>query len=149
MTNILIREAKESDLPIIEKLMIELIEALSNTEDIDIQHVVNNCKNLLKDNNSYFLVAEIKGIVTGFINFTTRKTILHQDLSGLIDELVVTKEFRDKGIGQQLVLDAIKRCRQLGCCEIEVTTEKTNTKAKEFYKKCGFKGRGLFFEMDL
>jgi N-acetylglutamate synthase-like GNAT family acetyltransferase len=149
MINILTREAEESDLPIIDKLMTELIEVLDNTEDINIRQVVNNCKNLLKDETSYFLVSEIEGTVTGFINFTTRQTILHQDLSGLIDELVVTKEFRGKGVGNQLLLAAIRKCRQLGCREVEVSTEKTNTKAREFYKKCGFEERGLLFELDL
>ena len=149
MTDILTREAEESDLPIIEKLMTELIEVLDKTKDINIRQVVNNCKNLLKDETSYLLVAEIEGAVTGFINFTTRQTILHQDLSGLIDELVVAKEFRGKGVGNQLLLAAIRRCRQLGCREVEVSTEKTNTKAREFYKKCGFEERGLLFELDL
>jgi ribosomal protein S18 acetylase RimI-like enzyme len=149
MTNILTRETEESDLPIIEKLMTELIEVLDNTKDINIRQVVNNCKNLLKDETSYLLVAEIEGTVTGFINFTTRQTILHQDLSGLIDELVVAKEFRGKGVGNQLLLAAIRKCRQLGCREVEVSTEKTNTKAREFYKKCGFEERGLLFELDL
>jgi N-acetylglutamate synthase-like GNAT family acetyltransferase len=149
MIDILTREAEESDLPIIDKLMTELIEVLDNTEDINIRQVVNNCKNLLKDETSYFLVSEIEGTVTGFINFTTRQTILHQDLSGLIDELVVTKEFRGKGVGNQLLLAAIRKCRQLGCREVEVSTEKTNTKAREFYKKCGFEERGLLFELDL
>jgi ribosomal protein S18 acetylase RimI-like enzyme len=149
MTDILTREAEESDLPIIEKLMTELIEVLDNTKDINIRQVVNNCKNLLKDETSYLLVAEIEGTVTGFINFTTRQTILHQDLSGLIDELVVAKEFRGKGVGNQLLLAAIRKCRQLGCREVEVSTEKTNTKAREFYKKCGFEERGLLFELDL
>jgi ribosomal protein S18 acetylase RimI-like enzyme len=149
MTDILTREAEESDLPIIEKLMTELIEVLDNTKDINIRQVVNNCKNLLKDETSYLLVAEIEETVTGFINFTTRQTILHQDLSGLIDELVVAKEFRGKGVGNQLLLAAIRKCRQLGCREVEVSTEKTNTKAREFYKKCGFEERGLLFELDL
>ncbi|VVB61659.1 Acetyltransferase YpeA [uncultured archaeon] len=149
MTDILTREAEESDLPIIEKLMTELIEVLDNTEDINIRQVVNNCKNLLKDETSYFLVAEIEGAVIGFINFTIRQTILHQNLSGLIDELVVDKEFRGKGAGNQLLVAAIRKCRRLGCCEVEVSTEKINTKAREFYKKCGFEERGLLFELDL
>jgi GNAT superfamily N-acetyltransferase len=149
MTKILIREAKESDLLTIGKLTLELIEAMGNTEGIDIQLIAENCRNLLNEVNSHILVAEIEGVVAGFVNFTTRKTILHCSFSGLIDELIVAKSYRGKGIGKQLLLSAIKKNRQLGCCEVEVSTEKTNIKAREFYRQCGFAERGVLFEIDL
>jgi len=149
MNNILIRKAKESDIPAIEKLMTELIETMDDTEGISIQLVPENCRNLLSNANSHFLVAEIEGIIVGFINFTTRKTVLHRGPSGLIDELVVTKSHRNKGIGKQLLSAVIKKCKQLGCCELEVSTEIANTKAREFYKRCGFEERGILLEMDL
>ena len=149
MSEILIREAKESDLLTIGKLTLELIETMGNTEGIDIQLIAENCRNLFSEANSYILVAEIEGIIVGFVNFTTRKTILHRGLSGLIDELIVAKSYRGKGIGKQLLSNAIKKSRQLGCCEVEVSTEKTNTKAREFYRQYGFIERGVFFEMDL
>ena len=149
MIEILIREAKESNLLTIGKLTLELIEAMSDTEGIDIKLIAENCRNLLSEDNSYILVAEIEGIVVGFVNFTTRKTILHRGLSGLIDELTIAKNYRGKGIGRQLLSSAIEKSRQLGCCEVEVSTEKTNIKAREFYRQCGFTERGVLFEIDL
>ncbi|MCK4240995.1 MAG: GNAT family N-acetyltransferase, partial [Candidatus Atribacteria bacterium] len=120
-----------------------------DTEGIDIKLIAENCRNLLSEDNSYILVAEIEGIIVGFINFTTRKTILHRGLSGLIDELIIAKSHRGKGIGKQLLSGAIEKSRQLGCCEVEVSTEKTNVKAREFYRQCGFIERGVLFEIDL
>jgi len=149
MTEILIREAKESDLLTIVKLTLELIEAMGDTEGIDIKLIAENCRNLLSEANSYILVAEKKGVVVGFVNLTTHKTILHRGLSGLIDELIIAKSYRGKGIGKQLLSSAIEKSRQLGCCEVEVSTEKTNIKAREFYRQCGFTERGVLFEMDL
>jgi len=149
MTEILIREAKGSDLLTIGKLTLELIEAMGNTEGIDIKLIAENCQNFLSEANSHILVAEIGGVVVGFVNFTTRKTILHRGLSGLIDELIVAKSYRGTGIGKQLLSSAIKKSRQLGCCEVEVSTEKTNIKAREFYRQCGFTERGVLFEIDL
>jgi len=149
MTEVLIREAKESDLLTIGKLTLELIEAMGSTEGIDIKLIAENCRNLLSEVNSHILVAEIEGMVAGFVNFTTRKTILHRGLSGLIDELIVAKSYRGKGIGKQLLSSAIKKSRQLGCCEVEVSTEKTNIKAREFYRQYGFTERGVFLEIDL
>ena len=149
MADIIIREARESDLLTIKKLTLELIEAMGNTEGIDIKLIAENCRNLLSEANSYILVAEIEGIVVGFINFTTRKTILHRGLSGLIDEIIIAKGYRGKGIGKQLLSNAIEKSRRLGCCEVEVSTEKANTKAREFYRQCGFTERGILFEIDL
>ena len=149
MTDIIIREAKESDLLIIRQLTLELIEAMGNTEGIDIKLIAENCRNLLSEANSYILVAEIEGVVVGFLNFTTRKTILHRGLSGLIDEIIIAKSYRGKGIGKQLLSSAIEKSRQLGCCEVEVSTEKTNIKAREFYRQCAFTERGVLFEIDL
>ena len=149
MTDIIIREAKKSDLLTIGKLTLELIEAMGNTEGIDIKLIAENCQNLLSEANSHILVAEIGGVVVGFVNFTTRKTILHRGLSGLIDEVIIAKSYRGKGLGKQLLSSAIEKSRQLGCCEVEVSTEKTNIKAREFYRQCGFTERGVLFEIDL
>lgn len=147
--DILVREATESDLPVVGKLLAELISAMDDTEGIDIGIALKNCEHLLHDDSSHFLVAEMKGTPVGFINFTVRQTILHRSPSALIDELVVAKEYRSKGVGKQLVSAVIEKCRQLGCCEIEVSTEKTNVKAREFYRKCGFGERGMLFEANL
>jgi len=149
MNNVLIRKAKKSDLPAIGRLLAELINVMDDTEGIDIGIALKTCEHHLNDAGSHFLVAEIKGTPVGFINFTVRQTILHRSPSALIDELVVAKEYQGKGVSGQLVLAAIERCKQLGCCEIEVSTEKTNIKARKFYKKCGFEERGTLFEVDL
>jgi GNAT superfamily N-acetyltransferase len=149
MKDILIRKATKSDLLVIGKLLAELINAMDDTEGIDIGIDLKTCEQLLKDDNSHFLVAELKTTPVGFINFTVRQTVLHRSPSAMIDELVVTKEYQGKGIGKQLVLAAIDECRQLGYCEVEVSTEKTNVKARKFYKKCGFNKREILFEVDL
>ena len=149
MKDILVREATKSDLPAIGKLLKGLVNAIDNTEGIDTGIPIKTWERLLNNAGSYFLVAEREGTPVGFINFMVRQTILHRSPSALIDELVVAEEYRGKGVGKQLVQAAIEKCRQLGCCEIEVSTEKTNIEAREFYEKCGFEERGMFFEADL
>jgi GNAT superfamily N-acetyltransferase len=149
MNDILIRRAKESDLRAIEKLLEDLINAMDDTEGIDTGTALENCERLLNDAGSHFLVAAREGTPVGFINFTIRQTILHQGPSALIDELVVAEEYRGKGVGRQLVQAAIEKCRRLGCSEVEVSTEKTNLKARKFYKQYGFEEIGILFEVDL
>lgn len=149
MKNILIRKATKSDLPAIRRLLAELISAMDDTECIDIRIPLRTWEHLLKDARSHFLVAATKGTPVGFIHFTVRQTVLHRSPSAMIDELVVTKEYQGRGVGKQLVLATIEKCKQLGCCEVEVSTEKTNVKARKFYRKCGFDKRELLFEVDL
>jgi GNAT superfamily N-acetyltransferase len=122
---------------------------MDDTQCIDFRLTLKTWERLLKDTRSHFLVAAMKGTPVGFINFTIRQTLLHRSPSGLIDELVVAKEYRGKGIGKQLVLATIEKCKELGCCEVEVSTEKTNAKARRFYKKCGFNKSEILFEVDL
>jgi len=144
-----IREAEESDLPAIEELVLELADAMDCRDGIDVDGVYERCCDILNEVNSCILVAEADGAVVGFINFTTRKTLLHSAPSALIDELVVAGSFRSKGLGRELLNAAVEKCRQLGCCEVEVSTEFTNTGAREFYKRCGFQERGVILEKDL
>lgn len=149
MNNVFLRKATECDLPAIEKLMMELIESMDSKEDIDTNMVFENCRKLLSEANSYLLVGEMNGAVIGFINFTIHRTLLHSGPSGLIDEVVVTGSYRKRGVGKQLIHAAIEKCKELGCREVEVSTELTNTNARQFYKKCGFEERGVILEKDL
>jgi GNAT superfamily N-acetyltransferase len=149
MNEIRIRKARKSDLSAIRKLVAELVDAMDDTECIDVRIPLRTLEHLLTDARSYFLVATTKVTPVGFIHFTIRQTILHRSPSAMIDELVVTKEYQGKGIGKQLVLATIEKCRQLRCCEVEVSTERTNVLARRFYKKCGFNKKEILFEVDL
>ena len=149
INDIIVRKARRTDLPAVRKLLEELVNAMDDTECIDMRITHQTWERLLKDAGSHFLVATAQGSPVGLIHFTIRQTVLHRSPSALIDELVVTNEYQGKGIGKQLVLATIERCKQLGCCEVEVSTEKTNVKARRFYKKCGFDKTEMLFEVDL
>ena len=147
--NILIRKAKRSDLRAVRKLLEELTNAMDNTECIDLRITLRTWAYLLNDAKSHFLVAATKGTPVGLFHFTVRQTALHQSPSAMIEELVVTKEYQGTGIGKRLMLAAIEKCKQIGCCEIEVSTEGANVKARKFYEECEFEERGILFEMEL
>ena len=149
MKDIVIRKARTSDLRVIRTLLAELTDAMDDTECIDSRITLQTWEHLLKDAGSHFLIAATEGTPVGFIHFTVRQTVLHRSPSAMIDELVVTKDHQGKGIGRQLVMATIQKCRKLGCCEVEVSTERTNTKAREFYKTCGFNKTEVLFEVDL
>ncbi len=144
-----ITPAVEGDLLEIEKLLKELIETVEDNDEFNIESSIQHCRDLMKDPSHYMLVAKDEGNVLGFVNFTARKSIMHQGLSGLIDELIVSENSRGSGIGKRLILAVIDKCRELGCSEVEVSTEKSNAKARRFYKSCGFKEDAVLLEIDL
>jgi GNAT superfamily N-acetyltransferase len=149
MKEICITQATEADLASIEPLILELIEAMYSPPDADVRCVLENCRALLIDPTHHILLAKVDDSVVGLINFTTRRTVVHSRPSGLIDELIVAKNHRGQGIGKRLVSAAIERCWELGYGEVEVSTEKANTAAREFYKKCGFKEDAVLLEKHL
>lgn len=141
--------ARMIDLPSIKLLLAELTEAMEDTAGFDLEQSVNNIYKLMQDPAHHMLVARDQSNILGLVNFTTRKMIMHPGPSGLIDELVVTQTSRGSGIGKQLILAAVDKCRELGCCEIEVSTEKSNKRARKFYRTLGFEENAVFLELDL
>lgn len=141
--------ATETDLPAIKPLLQELLDAMANTKGFDVEQSMENCRILIKDPAHHMLVARDKDRILGLVNFTTRKTIMHPCPSGLIDELIVSRSSRGSGIGKQLILAVINKCRDVGCCEVEVSTGKNNIKARQFYKACGFEEDAVLLEISL
>ena len=144
--NVTINDALEADLPFISVLILELVESLDDSERANLDNFYQNFIPLLSKPDSKILVAKMGRKVVGFIHVTIRQTLFHPEPSGLIEELIVTKSHRGQGIGSLLVSEAVKKCEQLGCCEIEVSTEKSNVKAREFYTRCGLDECGIVFE---
>ena len=150
MTNVVsIVEAAKGDLPDIESLVVELTSELRVPKTINTLEIRNGLLKIFSKVNSYLLVAKTKGITIGFLHLNIRQTTFHPEPVASIDALVVANKYRRQDVGSRLVSVAVEKCRRLGCCELEVSTEKTNKIAKDFYKRCGFKNTGPIFEMDI
>jgi len=144
-----IDDVTEADLPAIRPLLAELIATLDDSSGFDVDRAMENCRALLARPDHHLMLARCQGLACGFVHLTTRQSILHDRPSGVIDELVVSRDFRGQGIGRLLMDAAVGRCRDLGCCEVEVSTESANRRAQEFYRKRGFSDEGVLFELHL
>lgn len=66
---------------------------------------------------------------------------------GYLQKVVTGKEVRNKGIGRQLVGEAIKRLKAAGALYVPISVEE---ELKPFYEKCGFiKKDSFLMSMDL
>lgn len=142
-------DASEADLASIVELLVELSSTLEKQHDVDRQQLIANCLSIIHNPNAYMLIVKEGEETLGLITFSTRRTALHPAPSALVDEIIVKEEHQGRGIGSSLLIATIDRCRQLGCCEVEVSTEMSNDEAQAFYLASGFSGDAILFEMDL
>ena len=94
----------------------------------------------LKDNPNYiFLCAVIDDKVVGTI-----MGIVCEELYGecspffVMEDLVVDKQYRRKGVAKALVTELIHYAKESGCKQIQFITEKNRKEALAFYKSLGF-----------
>ncbi len=147
---LLIRNAKERDMASILSLMDELKEIYPASEEEDIQdarrlfiHISNHTE--LYEN----FIAEAEGNVVGFLSLAFFKTFYHYGGTAAINELIVNKSARGRGIGKSLIKEAIDIARSKCMDEVEVSTGFDNTDAQNFYTEMGFHDRSLLLSMEL
>lgn len=149
MSPIIIRDCEERDLEAVAGLMKELEEVATATSDF----AVDNLKSLVKEMGKLpeiyrNIVAEYNGRVVGFISLIFYKTLFHKGGTALINELIVNRECRGRGIGTALVQTARDEALKRGMDELEVGTECDNKAARSFYKKCSFNEEYVLLGME-
>jgi ribosomal protein S18 acetylase RimI-like enzyme len=144
-----IRLATIEDSAVIAQLMTQLIEVGGyERRQVPPEQIEDNLRKMADSDAYQVLLAEDEGQVVGLLGLSFRHTLFHPAPSALIDELVVEGGQRGRGVGQQLMAEAMKRCRAAGCCEIEVSTERSNEAALEFYRQHGFSHEAVLFELE-
>lgn len=95
----------------------------------------------LETNDPHFLVAEVDEKIVGF---TTVKKSKAQYFDSIIEEygwvleLFVDEEYRNHGIGKQLLDEAAKVMRSEGIEYLKLEVSSRNTNAQKFYEDSGF-----------
>lgn len=106
-------------------------------------------EHLTSSEDHFILVAAENDETVGFVSVSLRRSLAHAKPTATIDELVVARIARGKGLGVGLQESTLERARALGCCEVEVTTEKDNLLAQHFYQKRGFDKELVMIEKGL
>jgi ribosomal protein S18 acetylase RimI-like enzyme len=139
MDAILIRPVAENDLGAIAELLRQLAGYAHATFELDIGHVRKLYSTMLNRPQQYKnLVACMNGVIVGFISVVYYLSFFHKGGTALINELIVSAEHRNAGVGKALVHHAVSMSRNDSMDEIEVGTEKDNKRAIAFYKNAGF-----------
>lgn len=142
-------QATIEDSAVIAQLMTQLIEAVGYEGwQISPEQIEERLRKIADSDAYQVLLAEDEGQVVGLLSLSFRHTLFHSAPTALIDELVVEQDHRRRGVGQKLMGEAIERCRAAGCCEVEVSTERSNEAAQKFYRQHGFSHEAVLFELE-
>lgn len=142
----LVRIAKIDELKIIQDLNYELFvhdqiyDPLLNMKWPYEAEGLKYFTNIIQDDNSVCLVAEIDGKVTGYlagriINPYAYRIIAKQSE---LENMLVKEGFRGEGLGSLLVEQFIKWSRGRGVERIKVSAAAGNANAIRLYKRVGF-----------
>ena len=138
-----IRDAELSDAAELAALACELGYKTTTAE------MESRLVSILRDPRYKTLVARKDEKICGMIGTFSASSYLHDDLSGRIIALVVSRESRRCGIGAQLVAAAEKDFAQRGIKRVTLTTRFEREEAHQFYEKLGYEQNGWRFVKQL
>lgn len=120
-----------------DELLTKLIQDERQYNDtIDDNYIVTNHFNqMLDDENIIILAYYINEIIVGYILIRRMA-----NNTCLLDGLYVEKEYRNKGIGNSLLKEAISRIKNMNVKYVDINVMYNNIIAKHIYEKLGFVG---------
>jgi ribosomal protein S18 acetylase RimI-like enzyme len=106
-------------------------------------------KSILRDKGFRTFVAEIDDHVCGMIGTLTHASHEHNDPSGKIIALVVSKKHRRSGVGRALIAAAERDFAKRRVTRLSLTTRLTRVEAHRFYQALGYSPNGRRFVKEL
>jgi GNAT superfamily N-acetyltransferase len=97
------------------------------------------------DYNVY--VAEVEGEIVGTLALLIIDSIPNGIPSAIVENVVVDRIWRRKGVGRQLMQFAIDQSRFKGCYEISLSSRMDNETAHRFYGSLGLQKKGYTFAL--
>jgi ribosomal protein S18 acetylase RimI-like enzyme len=154
---VVFRDAKKTDLPLIQKFTVEtgwkdIPEDQRGRLDREkwSRHMVEVFENFAKRKNSKIFIAEDEShAFLGYLfvgeSFDTMTGATH----GFIYDIFVAEEYRGKGIGKILIEKAETYCREKGYPRILLMVSAENQPAIRLYTKTGFKTEHMHMGKEL
>lgn len=92
----------------------------------------------LEDKNSYYIVAVIDNKIVGVLTSEINVQLHRERKQCFVEDLIIDKEYRNKGIGKALLQNAVDYAKENDCEVIELTSYIENENAHRFYEKNKF-----------
>ena len=150
--NLKYRQAKQRDLSALITLL--SADALGSTRE-DASLPLNKAylrafDSIEADNNNELIVVEKDAILVGMIQLTFIPYLSHTgSWRCLIEGVRVARDYRNNGIGTELIKWAIERARERRCTIVQLTSDKQRNDAIRFYQELGFAASHEGFKLKL
>ncbi len=131
------RGAGPRDIPRLVALIGELF-AIETAFTADPARQEKGLRALLAAPNARVLVADAKGEVVGMCSVQLTISTAEGSPSGLIEDVVVDRDWRGRGIGRALLDEAEKWARGQGAARVQLLADQRNGPALDFYKSRGW-----------
>lgn len=131
---IVLRKANVGDKAVIEDLFIEMLGSIYNTEVVE-GYEGDYLSRFFDVSDDCIIVAEFKKAVIGYISIIVNR---EDEQYAYIDDFCVKKEYRNLGVGTQLLQSAENFAQNIGIADIRLHVEIINTSAQNLYIKSGF-----------
>ena len=146
--NIDIREAEEKDL--------ESLISLYSQPDMDNGRTVSleNAKRIFMKMKNYpfykVYAALLDDNIVGTFELLVMDNLAHRGApSAVVEDVVVSDKHQGKGIGKEMMIFAMKVCREMGCYKLSLSSNVKRENAHKFYESLGFNQHGYSFYVDL
>ena len=133
-----INKADISDIPQLCKLLDSLFShEVEFKPDVRVQ--VNGLESILQNKQigEIFVIRDEKEII-GMVNLLYTVSTALGGKVGLIEDMVVSSNYTNQGIGSKLISHVISYAKQNGCKRLTLLTDGDNLGAQKFYDKHGF-----------
>jgi ribosomal protein S18 acetylase RimI-like enzyme len=139
---ITVRNARPGDEETVAQLIRELAVSFAETSEVSAAFVAK----YLATPDVGALLAEQDGVAVGLLTYSLYCGLYHAGPWGLLDELVVRKEARRQGVGDELLNEVVRRFQAAGCKEASVSLAFENEAARALYRKHAFTDEALLLE---
>ncbi len=128
------KKAKKKDAGIINQLFIEMMQTVRGTDKVN-GYPDGYLDKFFDDRDEWISVAVYDGEVIAFLSIEVH----HEDKEYIyLDDLSVTKQHRNNGIGTKLIRNAEEYAKEINIPAICFHVEKTNANAFRLYQRLGY-----------
>ncbi|MCX6074898.1 MAG: GNAT family N-acetyltransferase [Campylobacterales bacterium] len=132
-----IRQANYNDISAMAQLLSELF-TIEDDFVIDTNKQICGLQLLLQHSDTIVLVAETSEHLIGMVSMQPLISTAMGEWVGLIEDMIVTSDFRRMGIGKLLLGAMIEESKRLGYGRLALGADIRNESAIAFYRTFGF-----------
>ena len=155
MTSVTFRDALPGDIPTMLLLSHAGDARGANTPPLDPATLTDHRYRdafdaITADPNNRLIVAELNDEVIGTLQITFVPGMPNFGMKrGMLENVHIRADQRGTGYGAAMVKWAIERCREAGCGNVQLTSNKVRKDAHRFYVKLGFVNSHEGFKLTL